>query len=265
MNKNNNLVICDLDGTLLNSSGELSSNTIRYFKTYLSQGNDFVVATGRSIHATQVVIEGLELEKYSPYIITDNGACIHNFVNGKLNKINQVYISKDIVEVMNGEIYKYYEDIFFYNKGQLSKYKDKNQIVSKENRHYEISDGADTSRLFIYAKYEDIVLHIDKLRATFESFDVNVYHSMDDLIEISPKSCSKGKALMEVARLNHFNLELAYAFGDSENDVSMLNVVGNPVKMKNCVGAISEIDFPSCRTNDEDGLISYLNERIKLL
>lgn len=53
------LIACDLDGTLLNSAGELTPETIERIKEIINQGHIFCIVTGRPIRGTVTFIINL--------------------------------------------------------------------------------------------------------------------------------------------------------------------------------------------------------------
>lgn len=67
------LIVSDMDGTLLNDSMEISSENIAAIKKVQAAGLEFVVATGRSIEEAQPILQAAGIKcRY----ITSNGAQI---------------------------------------------------------------------------------------------------------------------------------------------------------------------------------------------
>ena len=52
------------------------------------------------------------------------------------------------------------------------------------------------------------------------------------------------------------------AFGDSLNDVSMLEAAGTGIAMGNAREDVKAMGFPICGCNDEDGVARYIDEHI---
>ena len=52
------------------------------------------------------------------------------------------------------------------------------------------------------------------------------------------------------------------AFGDSLNDVSMLEAAGTGVAMGNAREDVKALGFPLCATCDEDGVARYIDQHI---
>ena len=84
------LVAVDLDGTLLNSYGEISEHTKRVVKKVMKNGVEFVLASGRSIDSIKNIAGELEGVKY---IIAGNGAVTYDIKQN--TNIYENYIPKD--------------------------------------------------------------------------------------------------------------------------------------------------------------------------
>ena len=75
------MVALDLDGTTLNSRGEISARTAKAFLNAMEKGVHIVISTGRtyqSLPGQLFSIKGLE------YVITSNGAHITRLKDGEL-------------------------------------------------------------------------------------------------------------------------------------------------------------------------------------
>lgn len=81
-------------------------------------------------------------------------------------------------------------------------------------------------------------------------------------LECNPLKATKGNALRWCAA--HFGFDMAdlLAFGDSLNDVSMLEAAGTGVAMANAREDVKALGFPLCGANDEDGVARYIDQNI---
>ena len=67
------LVAIDLDGTMLDSYGEISENTKRVLKETMQKGTKIIIASGRTIDSIKAIANEISSDKY---IIAGNGAII---------------------------------------------------------------------------------------------------------------------------------------------------------------------------------------------
>lgn len=78
----------------------------------------------------------------------------------------------------------------------------------------------------------------DLLREEFPSMDFVFPSNFAPLLDLSPHGWSKGSAVKVLAQELGITLDEVAAFGDSENDLSMLEVVPNSVSVANASDAI---------------------------
>jgi len=81
-------------------------------------------------------------------------------------------------------------------------------------------------------------------------------------LECNPLKATKGNALRWCAQHFGFAMNELLAFGDSLNDVSMLEAAGTGVAMGNAREDVKALGFPVCRTNDNDGVARYIDENV---
>lgn len=81
-------------------------------------------------------------------------------------------------------------------------------------------------------------------------------------LECNPLKATKGNALTWCARHFGFGMDELIAFGDSLNDVSMLQAVGTGVCMGNARDDVKALGFCVCDTNEQDGVARYIEEHI---
>lgn len=81
-------------------------------------------------------------------------------------------------------------------------------------------------------------------------------------LECNPLRATKGNALRWCGTHFGFTMDELLTFGDSLNDVSMLEAAGTGVAMGNAREDVKAMGFPVCLTNDEDGVARYIDENI---
>lgn len=81
-------------------------------------------------------------------------------------------------------------------------------------------------------------------------------------LECNPPKATKGNALRWCAAHFGFGMNELLAFGDSLNDVSMLEAAGCGIAMGNAREDVKALGFPVCASNEEDGVARYIEEQI---
>lgn len=81
-------------------------------------------------------------------------------------------------------------------------------------------------------------------------------------LECNPLHATKANALRWCADRFGFTMDELLCFGDSLNDVSMLQAAGLGVAVANARDDVKALGFPLCRTNAEDGVARYIEENV---
>ncbi|MCW8994973.1 MAG: Cof-type HAD-IIB family hydrolase [Psychromonas sp.] len=224
----------DLDGTLLTSDHKILPFTKKVLTQLHEQGKEFIFATGRHHVDVAKMREQLGIPAF---MITSNGACVHNNEN---DIIFQQHISREIVA-----------DIIDMVKGDdeilINLYRDNDWLINKEtallnsnHEHFSYSlFDIDTPpldnivKIFLIREDHDhdkLVLWENKFKAKF-SQKASITFSSPFCLEVMDVGVSKGHALDTIAKMKGYQLKDCIAFGDGMNDLEMLSMAGKGLVM----------------------------------
>ncbi|MBQ7266702.1 MAG: HAD family phosphatase [Firmicutes bacterium] len=267
------LIATDCDGTLLNSEGFITKNTIDVFRKIHSLGVKVILATGRSdILAKEYA---LELGVDSP-VIGCNGATMANFFHEEnkrdfilpisrqsLSKMQEIVKSHGLsMKVFTPE--KCYSDNRTLVEGGMGlvvvKYKRQLKISVPHLYREDILSATENEKAI---KAVVIEKDINKLTSVKEDIrknikDVSAMQSNWNCIDIVNSSASKGNAVLEYAKKLGIKKEEIIAFGDSENDISLMENCGLGVAVGNADPHLKAFANAITKTNDEDGVAEFL-------
>ncbi|MCD5414437.1 MAG: Cof-type HAD-IIB family hydrolase [Clostridiales bacterium] len=251
------LLALDVDGTLLNSRGEVSEKTIEKIREIVNKGILVLISTGRPTQGTVELFEKLELKMP---VIAYNGAKIVNLNTGEIlleQNLRGVDVKK-IVEI--GEELK--TTIIIWSKNQLY-----SNIMNDNVTAYKKLSGVEP---IIIDNYEDIirqgatkVLWIDEVEviAEFQKLldtkldaDVNYCTSKPYYLEFIDESVSKGRALSILCDRYKIKREEIIAIGDGQNDITMLEFAGVGIAMGNSSQEVKDKADYVTASNDEEGI-----------
>ena len=91
---------------------------------------------------------------------------------------------------------------------------------------------------------------------------VNFTQSKAYFLEAVPVGASKGEALQRLAQLIGIRPEHTLAFGDSLNDISMLQFTPNSVAVGNARPQVQQAAAYVCLPNTQDGEARFINEHV---
>ncbi len=281
------LLALDLDGTTLNSSGEIPDENRAAIRAAEETGVLVTIATGRRFRDAQPV--GLELGLNAP-LITHNGALLKyaDTLETVAYSLLTPETSQDIVRAgksLGGDALVSTDPLGYgtllYDRVSADNLPLQKYIRWSRSLH---GDNADHSVLHVPA-LEDVIDGHDVVHISFSgscasmlelemslrqelgdavTLLATIYPRLDfTLIDILPPDASKGHGVASLAELNAFAPDEVMAIGDNFNDLEMLEYAGTPVVMGNADPRLLQTEeFYTTLSNDEGGVASAINRFI---
>lgn len=259
---NYKLLAADIDGTLLNSKGQLTDRTISAVKKLIDKGFMFVLSTGRPYQGITKFINALGLENM-PYILY-NGAMIME--GGET--IYSLTLQEDIATKIVEEGHKRNSTQICWANNQLY-----SEFDSEKVQFYKAISGvepvivenlAEVSKLGItkLVWYDDpasTAMYHEQMQTLMGNV-VNVHPSRIDFLEFVNKECSKAVALNIIAEKFNIDISQTVAIGDGFNDLPMLTAAGLGVAMGNANDKVKTKCKMVCCSCDDDGLARFIED-----
>ncbi len=250
----------DCDGTLTDiKSGEFIASSKEAIKELRNNGYIVILATGRPFHSTTHVREaGFEFD----YYVVSNGHLIAD-KNGRT--IHQEFFEKELFDGIND----FCEE---QNLGLFWKFEDGSYIY---NDHPQMKEIFKNLKHFYYGKYYDssvlpnsgALVGVEKDRQVFmEKFGGKV-ECVDGgvlLYDVNKLGVSKKNGLDYLMKLLNIEAKELLAFGDSENDVEMLEYAGYSVALGDGMQSCKEAADYITEATTDDGVLKAL-KYLKLL
>ena len=259
------LLALDIDGTLLNSEGEVCDSTRDAIERVQGENIIVTISTGRPIQGVNKYIELLNLR--AP-IITYNGAMIIDSVTQEVI-YEQKLSNLDARQVFElGKAYDTTMIVWSNNKLYVNRMDDKvrdYQTLSGEvpiviHNEETIYDQGVTKIIWISSP--DKLIEVQKeLKGTLNESITSVT-SKAHYLEFFNSKVSKSKALAFIGSRFDIQKEEMIAIGDGNNDIDMIDYVGMGVAMENATDAVKAVADYITTSNDHDGIFNAL---IKLI
>lgn len=286
------LVAIDLDGTLLDSYGEVSNKNKEIIQKAIEKNVEIVLTSGRPIMSVKNLANEIGCNNY---IICGNGAITYDIQNKDI--IYNRFIEKEkVLQIIriceeNSIFYNVYTkdtiltkslnyNILFYNQENATKPEDKKtRITLMQNIEQYVQDREDEDYLKITICDNDKVVFgsiIRKLR-TIKDVDVlDVAHMSRKLIkdgtenvsmeyfytEITNTNVDKWKAIENLINRLEIKKEEVIAIGDNVNDSEMVKNAGLGIMMENSAPYIKEIADVIVKDNDNNGVAEAIEKYI---
>ncbi len=285
------LVAIDLDGTLLNSYGEVSEENRKAIKMAIEKNVNLVLASGRPIMSVKNLATELGT---SNYIICGNGAITYDtqkeeVIYDKFLEKNKVLQVIKICEENSIYYNVYTEDTIltkslnyntlFYNQENANKSDDRKTNISivqdiykyveeNEKNYLKITICDNDKIVFnsIIRKLRNIknvdvldVAHMSRkmIKDGTEDVEINYYYT-----EITNMNVDKWWAIEDLSKRLGIKREEIIAIGDNINDKQMVENAGLGIMMGNSAPYIKEVANVIVSNNDDDGVAEALNKYI---
>lgn len=278
------LMAIDLDGTLLNSYGEVSNATREALIKAKEQGTEVVLASGRPISSTESLAVELGVDNY---LISGNGAAVYDIKNQEviydrfLTKEQVLNIAKLCEE--NSFFYNVYTEdeviasslnynTLFYHKENIKKIEEKRTHInivqniaeyieeSEKEKFLKITVCDESKFIFnsIMKKLKAIngidVLDVEymskkKIKSGTEDIDIQYYYT-----EITNENVNKWSALEFLINKLQIDRSEVIAIGDNVNDKEMIENANLGVVMGNSNPKMKELANVIVADNNSEGV-----------
>ena len=262
------VIVCDLDGTLLNNEHALSDFTSSEIKRVSELGIKVILATGRHYVDVKGVAKELELDTC---IIGSNGTRAYSNEGKMLIEHNldpsvvEFVLNYDLPKDIHLNIYQGLEwMVLVENQELLDFHQHSNFKYTKINGIEDLKIN-EVNKFYLYSHNVELLQKVEKeLQESLAEF-ADVFFSYYSVIEVMPKGISKGLALEELMNNKGIKPEEIMAFGDGLNDYEMLKWVGKGLIMENADKKLLA-KLPNHEVignNNDDSVAKYIRDNFK--
>ncbi len=265
------IIATDLDGTLFNRNMELSRENARAISRLTQLGVQVVPTTGRALGEMP---DSIKKNPDIRYIISSNGALIHDMKTGACEKI---CMPKELSSQLFADIFSCEAESLVHFNGEsyvdADGYSEENYIYHNFNENY---------RKLIFSTnlpapdFENFCYSMDAVEMICTSFHspderskcLEKFSKMNDVLiavttphnmELFYAKTSKGTALERLCGMLGADISETIGMGDSENDLTLLRSAGLSLAVENATPTLKEIaDRIIC--SNEDHAMKYVLE-----
>lgn len=261
----------DLDGTLLTDQKELGEYTVQILKRAVEEGIVILPITGRPLCGLPEEVTGLPGLRYA---ITANGARILDLKNAAALKEQLVSVetAEKILDILGN--YDSLREIYYDGTGYAEREK-----LEQIDHFFEEGPMAEYVRSTrqpvddLMDKFRQESREVDKVQGVFANLGereaaldeirklegVTITGALHNNIEVNAAGVDKGNALLWLAQYLGIAPEETMAFGDGNNDITLLEKAGTGVAMKNGIEEVKHAaDRVTEKTNDEEGAAKFI-------
>lgn len=275
------MLVCDLDGTLLNSKGVVTDATIAALLQAVDAGVEIAFATGRRHDFAWKVLEPIGLHP-GTVLISSNGAIIRTFGGDRKRRLGMptstaLLLCRQLNRFRNSLIFTFersgpgtlmVEDIDALHL-KIPRWVDSNAheiecVVPLERAFQSGSEPIQAMICGTLMEMEEAMLVLDdaapeavRLRRSLAVHRTEYAARNLTIVDLMPDACSKGNAIAWLAAERGIEAADIACIGDNMNDVDMLAFAGQPNVMSNAPAELLAMaasnGWAMTGSNDEDG------------
>lgn len=267
------LILSDLDETLLNDDGTIHPENIVAIQAFTQNGGYFVPNTGRSYKSVYGTLAQLGLNKTTQYVVSYNGGAIVGIdPDGQeeivvehgmsLTLAQKIFDLGQVNDVVDTHVYTR-DNLYIYNISATDqRYMTERQVpyteITTTDLSFMANEGPVMKVIFehpdpaVQQAIADAVTAVvgDEMLVTFSS---NRY------VEFNPKGVDKGVTGLELADILGIARDDTAAIGDNLNDAAQIKAAGVGVAVANAKPEIKALaDVVLTTTNNEAAVADFI-------
>ncbi len=263
------LLFTDLDGTLLNSDSRVSPGTKAFLDEFLAAGNKLIFSSGRPRDSMLEVKNDAGLTQPGILLICSNGTQVYDCdsactIMEKRLPLPYVSYLQEQAEKFGIHIQTYLDDAI------VSPADDEEINFYRRKIHLPLVISPDLTAALTREPYKMLAISLhdfEKLEAFRKGISgwaqgkIQTIYSSSIYLELFRHDAGKGSAVRFVCDYFGVPLSDAYAAGDADNDISMLEAAGTGIamlnaseKVKRAADVVTELD------HDKDGLAECMRK-----
>ena len=273
------VIVMDVDGTMTNHKKEITPKTKAALKKAQESGVKLILASGRPDSGLSDFAIELEMGRYHGLLVSFNGSRVIDCQTGEVlfNEPMTVEQGKAVLEHMKGfnvrpmidkGNYMYVNDVY---DCMIKHGEQEINIIQYESRggKYKLCEIDDLAAFVDYPLNKiltagDPIYLKDHYREMMEPFKdtLSCMFTAPFYFEFTAQGIDKAKALDAVLNPMGYMQDEIIAFGDGQNDKTMIQYAGIGVAMDNAVEELKEVADEITLSNEVDGIAVSLYKHI---
>ena len=271
-------ILLDIDGTLTNDAKEITPRTRDALLAAQDNGAVLVLASGRANMGLTGFADVLNMKDHNGIFVCFNGAKAMNYQTGEVYFQQTLTVDQgkrvldhmhrfEVCPIYDKGAYMYLENAFFTIERDgapwsIAEYEahNNNYLLCEVTNNAEFLDW-EVNKILVAGQPEYLQEHWQEMGAPFEG-ELSSMFTAPFYYEFTPLGVDKTKALSETFAKLGIAPEETIAFGDAQNDLSMLKWAGIGVAMGNAVDEVKEAANEITLSNSEDGIAVALQRLV---
>lgn len=253
-------IFSDMDGTLLNSEGRVSSENSKAIR------DAQIPLTLVSARAPMEMREAIEALQLTGPQVGFNGGLIYQILDGKVKPLHIDILPRKTAQTILQAVRQHFPQISVSYYDMTNWYCDRidegirlefnitRQAPTLTNEADFLAAKDNTFKIMMIALDNDDLLALEKYLQALDLGEVSILRSGQYHLEITSKTAKKSKGIAYILKKEGLDKSQTAAFGDGHNDIPMFEMAGYPIVMGNAFPDIKELAYKVTRSNDEHGV-----------
>lgn len=270
------LYISDLDGTLLNSTAEVTPFTAETLNRLISRGMFFTFATARTVYSAKPITSAIHVNV--PCIL-NNGASVYDIGRGEY--VKNAYIPENTADKLisafedNGVrcfVFKFVDGVLCTCHGEVTDENMRNYLIERKGKFdqpfiecadlHKVNDG---SAIYINSTGEyEALLPVRNAVRDISGADCAFYedtYTRKWYLETFSAEASKANGIRFLRE--KYGFDRVVCFGDNLNDLSMFRQADVKIAVKNACEEVKLAADIVIGSNDRNGVAEWLARNFK--
>ena len=260
------VIVMDMDGTLLNDNKEVSEYTKNVLRRQKEKGMKIGIASGRPILGVRRTVENLGLSDIIQFMVASNGAELYDVSDGEERGFFKLDVNT-IFEII--DTYKHFDlNPYVYQGGDCYAVRNDSTIERAAKNNF-LGIHLCDMRKEVTTPQSKLVLStppekmsdVEKFYEAHKSEKYRAFKSQTDMFEFVHPELSKVYGIKYYCEKYGYDISKVIAFGDTTNDLEMVDECGVGVFMFNGTYDVKAVaDIITEFSNDDDGLAKELEK-----
>ena len=256
------IISMDFDGTLLTSDKKVTKNTKDILIKYKNEGYYIVGVTARNFSSVKSVCD----TSIFNFIILNNGANIYNVKEDFIISLGD--LNTNLVEKITNYFSNIASEIDYCGLNYYYSCRENNNpYILKINSYKQINEPIVRMNIFLKDSNLDYTSYINYIKNNYTDLEAFIMTDTDikngkKWIAINQAEIDKFETLKKLCNNLKVNTDEVIFFGDSSNDIKIINNVGMGVAMENALNIVKEKAKTVTLSNDKEGIYYFLKNNI---
>lgn len=258
------LVLCDLDGTLLDPESMVSSRTLSAIDALRRRGVHFGTASGRDLRSLEALFDLWGLTGLVDVAVGMNGADVADLRTGRVERdyLVRPEVFRDIMAVyadlpVNFAVVVDGTYVAAHDDGLLDALAESGRVRTAVDPGLVATLDQPRTKLHVMCHAGDMA-RVERRAQLTDATRATGVRTADTLFEFQYPGINKAVGMRRAAAMLGLEAGRVMAFGDAENDVEMLHEAAVGVAMGNARPAVRQVADHGTATNADDGVAVFL-------